>query len=253
MPHPRLIATVTLLAEAAVKTVSFQSPKYVGDPVNTVSLLSSFEVEELIILDISKSFGKPPPSKTTLSQILENAFMPISFGGGIRTMNDAALIFSLGFDKVILREKLLTSSLPLEIANQYGKQSVVGCLDISRIDLDEERIEVNGNVIGKGEVDQLILSLAKSGIGEVIIQDKNLDGTRAGFESTWLHQALIKNLEIPVVPLGGCKNLEDAGNFLAESNCHSIAASSMFLYRPTRDAILINYPTLQEWETVAVR
>ena len=122
------------------------------------------------------------------------------------------------------------------------------CYSISYDNCATER-----NVIGKGEVDQLILSLAKSGIGEVIIQDKNLDGTRAGFESTWLHQALIKNLEIPVVPLGGCKNLEDAGNFLAESNCHSIAASSMFLYRPTRDAILINYPTLQEWETVAVR
>jgi cyclase len=245
--QPRLIPVVSLLGDQTVKTREFKNPRYVGDPVNTTALLSSFEAEELIVLDISKSFGAAPASEKILVQIVENAFMPIAYGGGIASYRDAERVFNFGFDKVVLRSNLFKTNLPLEIAEKYGSQAVSGCLDISYPATLPTKMIVNGDEYDIAYAWELLAQVAKLGIGELIIQDVDRDGTRFGFREHPLLVEAIKSLDIPVVPLGGCDSLEEAAQFLRASQSHSIAASTMFLFRPTREAILVSYPNIGRW------
>ena len=247
MSQPRLIPVVTLLGNQAVKTREFQNPRYVGDPVNTTALLSSFEVEELIVLDISKPFEVAPASEKTLVQIIENAFMPIAYGGGIASYHDAERKFNLGFDKVVLRSNLFNDDLPLQISEKYGSQAVTGCLDISYPVSRPTKMIVNGEEYDISYSEELLAQVAKLGLGELIVQDINRDGTRIGLREHPLLAEAINMLEIPVVPLGGCNSVSEAAQFLETSKSHSIAASTMFLFRPTREAILVTYPNIDRW------
>lgn len=247
MNSPRLIPVVSLIGDEAVKTKAFKNPVYVGDPVNTVSLFSSFEAEELVVLDISKSFNSPPTAIETLVKIIETAYMPISFGGGVSNLEIADKMFSIGFDKVVLRSELLRGELPQKIASKYGSQALTGCLDVSYSMGDLESLEVNGVGISRLNVNQVIDRINESQIGELIIHDKSREGSRSGLVNNWLGELLLEKLKIPLVQLGGCADLLDAARFVSGSGFHSVAASTMFLFRPTREAVLINYPETEDW------
>jgi cyclase len=235
---PRLIPVVSLVGDEAVKTKSFKDPIYVGDPVNTVSLFSSFEAEELIVLDISRSFNSNPTSNQTLERIVESAYMPIAYGGGIYDLDIAERMFSIGFDKVVIRKELLNVSLAEEVARKYGSQAVTGCIDLSYSNDNSDKIEVNGVIIDNTSVEFLIDRIRKSRIGELIIHDKDREGSRCGLRTNWLSA---------MVQLGGCSSVIDAAKFVKNTGFHSVAASSIFLFRPTRDAVLINYPETEDW------
>ncbi len=247
MSIARLIPVVSLLGDEAVKTKEFKNPKYVGDPVNTTALLSNFEAEELMVLDISSFFSSQPTSDTTLAQIIENAFMPIAYGGGIANFFDAKRKFDLGFDKIILRTKLFGGNLATQIADSYGSQAVTGCLDVSYPESRPTKMIVNGEEYDISFAEELLGLIAKLGVGELIIQDVERDGTRLGLRNHPLLSTAVKNLEIPVVPLGGCNSVDEAAQFLQATKSHSIAASTMFLFRPTREAVLVTYPNIDRW------
>lgn len=244
---PRLVPVVTLINAQAVKTTNFKNPRYVGDPTNTVALLSSYEAEELIVLDISRNFGEKPTDSRILSQIVENAFMPIAYGGGIQSLEDSKTIFSLGFDKVVLKTNLFKDGLVEEIANNYGAQAVTACLDVNYSNEDDGWVELNGIRCTIEEGQEAISKLSELGVGELIVQDIQREGTRGGLRNHVLLQYAISSLKIPVIPLGGCRDIYEAAKFLVESKCHSVAASTMFLFRPTRDAILVTYPNIDQW------
>lgn len=247
MVMPRLIPVVTLMESRAVKTKNFSDPKYVGDPANTVALLSHYEVEELLVIDISSSYGQTPTSDKILEQLVENAFMPIGFGGGIKNVSGAKRIFDIGFDKVMLRTNLLNSNLASKIAGSYGEQAVSGCLDVTYPSEDKKIMIVNGKAHKVTECTNIVSELSNSGIGELVVQDIQRDGTRQGFREHPMLTHAIEQLNIPVIPLGGGHDVDGAASFLERSKCHSVAASTMFLFRPTRDAILVTYPDIDDW------
>ncbi len=238
---------MTLIGEKAVKTKNFTNPIYVGDPVNTTNLFSSFEVEELVILDISEYYDSEPVSNQLLSEILQSAFMPIAFGGGIKDIGRASELFSLGFDKVILRSSLLRGNLSRQISEEYGAQAVSGCIDVRYERHKPEQVEINGIWFNDSEARKLILQIEKTGIGELIIHDVEFDGCLSGLRIHKLLELAIHNLNIPVVPLGGCKDSLDASQFLLKNKCHSVAAASTFLFHQRRNAVLVNYPTIENW------
>ena len=247
MGNPRLIPVVSLIGNSAVKTKEFSQPKYVGDPANTVSLFDSFEVEELIVLDISASFSDVRPSTSTLNQILENAFMPIAFGGGVKTLQDADLLFSIGFDKVIVRGSIFDHELMANISGRYGAQAATGCLDFVWPVKNTNEIQINGGTHIIEDLPAMLRKIEDCGVGELIIQDVAQDGLRTGLRMNPLLTAAVESLHIPIVAMGGCRDSDDAVEFIRESGCHSVAASTTFLFRPTRDAVLINFPPIEKW------
>jgi cyclase len=236
-----------LLGEDAVKTKSFGSPRYVGDPVNTAALFSSFEVEEMLLIDISQSYAKTPTPNDTLSRIIENAFMPIGYGGGISDIKRARELFALGFDKIVLRSHLLNVDLVRAITEEFGNQALTGCTDFLVAPKDSNTWIINGVEHNYEQIQKLMSTLEQIGIGELIVQDMEQDGIRSGLRVSTPLSIALSSLSIPIIAVGGCKNPDDAADFVKNSGCHSVAASTTFLFRPTRDAVLVNYPKIESW------
>ena len=242
-----MIPVISMLGEDAVKTKSFKSPRYVGDPVNTAALFSSFEVEELLLIDISRSYGVTPTSDATLHRIIENAYMPIGYGGGISDIHRARELFAMGFDKIVLRSHLLDLNLVRAITEEFGSQALSGCIDFLIAPRKSNTWIINGVEHSYEQIQKLMSTLEKIGIGELIVQDMEKDGLRSGLQVSVPLSIALSTLSIPIIAIGGCRNPENAADFVKFSGCHSIAASTTFLFRPTRDAVLVNYPKIESW------
>ncbi|WP_052063334.1 HisA/HisF-related TIM barrel protein [Nitrincola sp. A-D6] len=174
---PRLIPSLTLIDNQIYRTKNFKNPSYVGDPINAVKIFNEKKVDELIIFDIGKN--KKIISEDFVAEMLDitsQAFMPLSYGGGIRTIDDADKVFKAGFDKVIIGNSTLKNlSLIEDISNKYGKQSLVFALDIITSKFFGTYIHGLSPFIKKNRYyAMLALELEKKGVGELIIRDVSL-------------------------------------------------------------------------------
>jgi cyclase len=247
MIWPRLIPILTIISDRVEKTTRFSNPVYVGDPLNSVSLFSQLNADELIVLDISSCHSKPAMTHDLISRIIDHASLPISFGGGLRTLEDAKFVFDCGYDKVVLRTLSRDLNILTQMANFYGSQAVAVCLDI--------QYELEGNhwsMLERPELrDEKIIrharDLVSAGVGEIIVQDVLRDGTREGLRKSKLVEALVDAVDIPIVVAGGCRTFDEAAKYIVETRVHSVAGSQMFLYKQPRNALLLNYPPREQW------
>lgn len=247
MIWPRLIPILTIITDSVQKTTQFQNPVYVGDPLNSVTLLSQLNADELIVLDISRAHGRPPMSQELVSRIIDHASLPIGFGGGLRSLDDVKFIFDCGYDKVIVRTLATDFQTLTKIANHFGSQALTVSLDIRYHQDGEHWALMDRPEVTNGEVVDFARNLVEAGVGEIIIQDVLREGTREGLRKSNLIDTLVENLEIPVVLSGGCKSFTEAAEYIVDTHVHSIAGSQMFLYKQPRNALLLNYPTGKAW------
>ena len=98
MLQKRLIPCLSLLNDSFVKTVNFKNPKYIGDPINTIKIFNEKFVDEIIIIDIGASKLNLKPNFKLLSEIASECFIPLGYGGGIKTLDDASKIINIGFE-----------------------------------------------------------------------------------------------------------------------------------------------------------
>ena len=240
--NSRLIVALTLIAEDAVKTKSFKDPIYLGDPINLTRLLSRFEIDELLILDISERYGELKVSNNFLSAILESAFMPIGFGGGVKSFADAEEKFKLGFDKVILKSGLRSKGLIEEIASNYGQQSLMACLDIK---VFEKRIQVNDQDMEMEELLVHVGELEKRGIGEFLVHDVEREGTRVGYSLLPVAEEIARNVNVPIVIGGGISSVNEASSLLQNDRIDSVISSSIYVLDSKSNAVFVSYPSLE--------
>lgn len=236
------MVAMTLIAEDAVKTKSFKDPIYLGDPINLTRLLSRFEIDELLILDISECHGKDKVSNNFLSAIIESAFMPIGFGGGVRSFAAAEEKFKLGFDKVTLKSGLRSEGLIEEIASNYGQQSLMACLDIKVL---EKRIQVNDREMDREELLVLVRKLEKRGVGEFLVHDVQREGTRGGYSILALAEEIAWNVNVPIVIGGGISSLNEACLHLQNDRINSVISSSIYVLDSKSNAVFVSYPSLE--------
>lgn len=244
---PRLIVEMTLLSEDAVKTKSFENPVYLGDPLNMTRLLSRFEVDELIILDISSRYGESSVSARMLSGILESAFMPIAFGGGINDLDSAKEKFQLGFDKVVLKSGLMEVRLVENISGIYGQQSTIGCLDIVK---QEKNWQVNCREYTEAELIDYVKVLQERGIGEILVHDIKNEGTRRGFGLEEICLKIADVTDIPVSVSGGIPSIDAAADLIKNSKIDSVGGTTMFVFDPKTNSVFLSYPRHEEWNQV---
>lgn len=129
----RVIPALLLKNTGLVKTVRFKNPKYVGDPINAIRIFNDKEVDELMVLDILASKERRDPNYELIEQIAGECFMPLCYGGGIRSLDQAKRIFSLGVEKICLQTAVLDNlEIISDIADRFGSQSVVVSVDIKR-------------------------------------------------------------------------------------------------------------------------
>lgn len=248
---PRLMPVLTLIDGLLYRTTRFKSPEYVGDPINAVKLFNEKMVDELVIFDIGKNkLIRSSNFKETMEDISSQAFMPISYGGGVGSLDDAKKIFDSGFEKVILNTCLFTKPhVVSEIAKIYGSQSVVISLDVKRDFWGKLYPFHSGGIV---KVKDGYVSVAKTaeslGAGEIVIRDINQDGVMDGMNLSLITE-IADSVAVPVVATGGAWSMNHVKDAIS-AGAHSVAAGNMFVYQGARKAVLINYPTQSELKEV---
>ena len=138
MGRVRIIPVLLLDKGGLYKTVRFEKPSYVGDPINTVKIFNDKEADELVVLDFRATMEQRRPDFEKITEIAGEAFMPMAYGGGIRNLEDAKHVFDCGYEKVVLNSVLYEDlSLAESIASIYGSQSVVASIDVRKTGSDE--------------------------------------------------------------------------------------------------------------------
>lgn len=238
----RIIPVLTIMGNRLVKTVKFNFPNYIGDPLNAIKIFNEKKVDELILLDIEASKRNKEPNYKLIYEMAGEAFMPLGYGGGIKTLDQAKKIFALGIEKIVLNSVLFDNpKLITQIANIYGAQSVVVSLDFKKTILGKRKLCFT-SAKDTTNVDMMDFAqeLINLGAGEIIIHDIDREGTFKGYNLEILNE--FKNLSVPVVVMGGCNGVVNMKEAIA-NGADAIAAGSVFVYRNNDpNSIMINYP-----------
>lgn len=232
----RVIPTLLMDGEGLYKTKNFKNAKYIGDPINSVKIFNEKEVDELVFIDISKSKDKLPNFEM-LEEIASEAFMPLAYAGGLTKIEDVERVLRLGFEKVIINSAAYTN-IPLISAcvKKFGSQSIVGCIDIHRTFFGKYKIYSH-----KKDLLLHINDLVEAGIGELLIQNVDREGTLSGYDLE-LMRFISESVSIPVVASGGAGSLDNVRELFLKTKCTGAAVGSLFVYYGSTRSVLINYP-----------
>lgn len=242
MFEKRVIPCLQLMNGSLVKTEKFNKYKYIGDPINTCRIFNELEVDEMILLDIRASVEKREPDFDLLGQIAGECFMPLAYGGGIKSFDQAKEIFSLGYEKVILNSILYENPEVIrEIANVFGTQSVVASVDVKKDIFSNYRLfSCSGKKKQKKDLVEWIKELQNCGIGEIMITDIDHEGTWSGYNFS-LVKLVTENSNVPVIAHGGAGKKSDVKNVINDAGAYAAAVGSMFVFQGKDLGVLINY------------
>ncbi|MBC8335232.1 MAG: imidazole glycerol phosphate synthase subunit HisF [Anaerolineales bacterium] len=251
MLRSRVIPVLLLKHRGLVKTVKFKTPKYLGDPINIVKIFNDKEVDELIFLDITATNEKKHPPFELLADITSECFMPLGYGGGIRSMDDVKTLLSMGIEKIILNTYAVENpDFVSEIAAFAGSQAVVISIDAKKNWRGKYEVFTHSGTKGTGlnPVD-FALQMQKKGAGEIILNSIDRDGTMQGYDLEFTSR-VAESLEVPLVSCGGAKTVQDLGDAIKLGNASAAAAGSMFVFQGPLRAVLISYPSQEELRAV---
>ena len=128
-----MIPTLLLRGAGLVKTTNFAKPKYVGDPINAIKIFNDKEVDELVLLDISATREGKGPAYEVVESIASECFMPVAYGGGIRTIEEMRRILNTGVEKIIINSAAIHDPSVIEAAaREFGSQAVIVSVDQTR-------------------------------------------------------------------------------------------------------------------------
>ncbi|PLR76026.1 imidazole glycerol phosphate synthase subunit HisF [Bacillus sp. V3-13] len=241
--RPRLIPCLTIQDRGLVKTTKFSNPRYLGDPVNAVKIFNGKGVDELCILDITATSENRGPDFEYLKDIASEAFMPLSYGGGITTLTEIEKLFYIGYEKVIINTSfILNPQLIKDAAELAGSQSVVVSIDVKNELFGKRYCYINGGSI-KAKEDPVTLAkkAEELGAGEILLNSITYDGTMKGYDLE-LVKSITAAVSIPVIACGGAKDIIDFKKVLEKGGAHAAAAGSLFVYYGSHKAVLITAP-----------
>lgn len=243
MVLPRAIPVLLLQGLGLVKTVKFKKPVYLGDPRNVVRIFNEREVDELVLLDIEATPKGHPPQFELIQEIVSEAFMPVGYGGGIRSLDDAKRILHSGVEKIVINTHAITHPEFIEeAAAQFGSQSIVVCIDVRKGLFGKYDVMVRGGrSSAKIEPVAAAIRAQEMGAGEIIINSIDRDGTMSGYDLE-LIALVTRAVSIPVIACGGAATVQDFRRAVHEAGASAVAAGSMFVFQGPHRAVLINYP-----------
>jgi cyclase len=250
MLRPRIIPCLLVHQGGLVKTQAFKDPKYVGDPINAVRIFNEKEADELMVLDIDATAKKVEPDFGLIAKLAAECRMPLCYGGGVTTAEQAARIVDMGVEKVAVSAAAVHNpSVLTEIAAAVGRQSAVAVLDVrKRSGLFAKGYEIcthNGKTTHKLDLLALAKQLQDAGAGEIVVNSVDQDGQMQGYDLELAIQ-FKQALKVPVTFLGGAGSLEHLGELFSKLGVVGAAAGSLFVFKGKYRAVLINYPTPEQ-------
>lgn len=247
MIRPRVIPALLLRGQGLVKTVKFKEPKYLGDPINIVRIFNDKEVDELVLLDITATPENRGPQFDLLKNITSEAFIPLAYGGGIRSMDDVRKLLNIGIEKLIMNTSAVeNATLIRETADHAGSQAVVASIDVKKNFLGKYEVftRCGQKKTGLDPVKHAI-EMEKMGAGEIIINSIDRDGTMQGYDVE-LVRKVADSVQVPVVACGGAGNLSHVSEVIEQGHASAAAAGSIFVFQGPLRGVLISYPTPKE-------
>lgn len=241
--RPRVMPVLLLKGDLLYKTVKFKEPKYVGDPRIAVKIFNDKGADEIVLLDIDATPQRKTPNFALIEEIASEAFMPMAYGGGIRSKDDVRTLLALGVEKVIINTAAEESpNLITEASRAAGSQSVVGGIDVRRDIFSRYRVVTHCGKRKTGHDPKTYAKrLAEAGAGEILLNSIDRDGTFSGFDLP-LVQEVADAVDIPVVACGGAGKLEDVRAVVREGQASAAAAGSIFVFQGPHRAVLIKFP-----------
>lgn len=228
MLKKRLIPVLLLKEGRMVKTINFDSFRDVGDPITSARIYNSQTVDELVFLDISETKDDKQILFDIITKVAEECFMPLTIGGGIRSIEDIRKLLEAGADKVAINTCAVeNSNLIKEAANIFGSSTIIVSIDVKKIENKYEVYTKNGKHPTGLDPIKWAREAEKLGAGEILITYINNEGTMKGYDID-LIKSISDNLSIPVIVNGGAGKLEDFYDAITMGNVSAVAAASIF-------------------------
>jgi cyclase len=243
---PRIIPCLLLADGGLVKTVRFEEPRYVGDPINTVRIFNDKQCDEIVVLDIRATPDGRPPDEAAIAEIASEAFMPVGYGGGIRDLQTATRLIQIGVEKVILNTIAVDQPRVVsEIADRLGSSTTVVSIDAAKRPDGTYEVRVAGGRRPTGlDVREHAERVAALGAGELIVTSIDRDGTMAGYDLELL-RLVTGSVDIPVAANGGAGSVDDLVRAVREGGAAAAAAGSLFVFHGRHRAVLVTYPSYE--------
>lgn len=243
MALKRIIPCLLYDGSGLVKTVQFSKPSYIGDPINAIKIFNDKEVDELILIDINASKQKRKPNFDKIADMTSEAFMPFAYGGGVKTFDDFAKLYKLGIEKVIVNSLLQEDPEVIKkTVAVYGSQAVVACVDFKKPMFGSKSVySYKGDKIKRSILEQARYAVDDLGVGELMLQSVDQDGTWNGYDNEVIEEISSK-IDVPIIAAGGCGNIEHLKSVLYKSNAQAAAIGSMAVYSKKGMGVLINFP-----------
>lgn len=234
-----------------VKTIKFKDPKYVGDPINAVKIFNEKEADELMVLDIDATRENREPDYKMIENLARECRMPLCYGGGIKTAEQAQRIFNLGVEKIAISSIAIENQKVIkEIASQVGNQSVVVVLDVKKKLFGGYDVYThNGKNKSKVDLIKFVEEIQELGIGEIVLNSIDHDGEMKGYDFH-LIEMLRPLIHVPLTVLGGAGSLDDVGQLIKKYGIIGASAGSLFVFKGKYRAVLISYPNEDEKNTL---
>ena len=246
MLRTRIIPILLLRNASLVKTEQFGRFQYIGDPCNTVRIFNELEVDELAIVDITATREGRTPDLSLLKDITDECFMPLGYGGGIRSFEDAQSIFKAGFEKIILNSHAEADpGLITQISGSYGSQAVVVSIDVRKNLIGNYKVATWG---GKKHTRRCPVEWAKEaekcGAGEILLTSIDCEGTWQGLDCE-LIASVTREVSIPVIAQGGAGTISHIADAVKIGGASAVAVGSMVVFQKKGMGVLVNFPDAQ--------
>lgn len=245
--RPRVIPVLLLKGNVLVKSIGFKNPKYIGDPINAVKIYNDLRADELVFLDIEASKEKRLISLDFVKDVGEEANMPFAVGGGIRSLEDIRSIIAAGAEKVVINSYAVENpDFITEAADAFGSSTIAICIDVKKKLFGGLQTWTMAGTKASGFSPVAFAKLMEEkGAGEIIIQSIEKDGEMNGYDISLVKQ-IAEAVTIPVIALGGARNMQHLKDGFANGFANGLAGGSMFVYQGTKRGVLVSYPEKEE-------
>ena len=242
----RVIPVLLLDGERFVKTRQFADPRYIGDPVNVLSIFNDLEVDEIMLLDIGAAERRGGLQHELLARLTTECFVPLAYGGGVRTVAEAEALIRAGFEKIVVNTLLVED--PDEVramVASLGSQAVIGAVDVRLVDGTYRVATRGGRDEAELSLDEWTDLASQVGVGEVLVTSIDREGTRLGIDLGLVHHVTVR-VDMPVIAHGGAGTRAQLAEPIQLAEASAVAAGTQFVMQGGRDSILINYPSPAE-------
>ncbi|RYF72987.1 MAG: imidazole glycerol phosphate synthase subunit HisF [Comamonadaceae bacterium] len=241
----RIIPCLDVTGGRVVKGVNFVELRDAGDPVEIAARYNAQGADELTFLDITATSDARDLILPIIEAVASQVFIPLTVGGGVRTVADVRRLLNAGADKTSFNSAAIADPQVIEAAShKYGAQCIVVAIDAKRRSpADETRIGPSGRAVGPGwdvyshggrqntglDAVQWAAEMARRGAGEILLTSMDRDGTKSGFDLT-LTRAVSDAVGVPVIASGGVGNLDHLADGVQQGGADAVLAASIFHY-----------------------